>query len=183
MKKNLAAAAAIVLALGLAGCSVPGGKVADSNAKPAPAPVSEPSQAPEPVEEPAPADDMIAAYGEILTYVDMVSISVSTPAPYTPSESSMGHDLAAAIQFNVTITNGSDVQLQPMAYGTLSSGGAEGSEIFDTANGINGGPSTVILPGQTVTWPVAYSVNDPADLTMQISPSFEYIDAIFTTVQ
>jgi hypothetical protein len=41
----------------------------------------------------------------------------------------------------------------------------------------------VILPGESVTWRTAWSVADPASLTMQVAPSFAYEDAVFTNIQ
>ena len=46
-----------------------------------------------------------------------------------------------------------------------------------------GSPSTVILPGQSVTWKEAWSVADPNSLTMQIAPSWDYENAVFTNIQ
>lgn len=123
---------------------------------------------------------MTLGFGEIFTYENGVSISASAPAVYTPGKYAAGADQAQHITFNLTITNGSAEPLEPMAYGTLASAGTEGSQIFDTENNLNGGPSTVILPGGTITWAEAYSVADPASLILQIAPSFEYENAIFT---
>ena len=44
-------------------------------------------------------------------------------------------------------------------------------------------PTTVILPGESVTWRAAWSVADPNALTMQVAPSFEYQDATFTNIE
>lgn len=141
-------------------------------------------------EEPAPADELDEApvgnlaFGDTMVWDDGVELGVSAPEPFTPTEYASGADLPNNIVFTITITNNSDANLEPLAYSRLSSGGQEGSQIFDIDNpagDISMAPTTVILPGQSVTWKEAWSVADPASLTMQIAPSWDYEDAIFTT--
>ncbi|WP_350348907.1 DUF2510 domain-containing protein [Agromyces sp. G08B096] len=144
---------------------------------------AEESDAPEePVEQPAET----LAFGDTMVYEDDVELNVSAPAPYTPSEYAAGADQAANIVFTMTITNNSTENLDPLPMPQLSSGGQEASEIFDfTADGTDIGlpPTNVLLPGQSVTWQSAWSVADPASLTLQVAPGFLYEDAIFTNVQ
>ena len=183
MKMSISALA-LVAVLSLAGCaSVGAGDSADSNVEPSAAPSAEATS--EPTEETAP-DDGIFAFGEVKTYEDGVSISVSAPSPYTPTEYAAGADQANNVVFTLVITNGSDKPLEPIIYSRLSSGGVEGSTIFDSGNAVGEvsiSPTTVILPGQTVQWLEAWSIADPASITFQTSPSFEYEDAIFTNIQ
>ena len=115
-----------------------------------------------------------------------VQLSVSAPEPYTPSEFAAGADLPDNLVFTITIRNDSSENLEPTPFPQLSSGGQEASQIFDvSADGqeVSVPPTTVILPGQSVTWRAAWSVADPNALTMQVAPSFEYQDAIFTNIQ
>lgn len=139
----------------------------------------------EPVaDEPAPPADTNLAFGDTMVWEDNVELTVSAPEPFTPSEFAAGADLAHNIVFTITLTNNSAENLEPLPYSTLSSGGQEGSQIFDSGNSagdIGMAPTTVILPGQSVTWKEAWSVADPNSLTQQIAPNFEYQDAIFTT--
>ncbi|MWV48310.1 hypothetical protein GRS96_03345 [Rathayibacter sp. VKM Ac-2803] len=142
----------------------------------------------EPAEEapPAATDDLTVGFGETFTYTDGVTLSVSAPAEFTPTEYAAGADQAVNVVFTLTITNGSAQNLDPFTYADVSSGGVEASRIFDTdgvAGDISTSPSTVILPGGTVTWKEAYSLTDPASIVMQLSPSFDYQDAIFTNTQ
>lgn len=182
----LAVSAALAALLLLSGCSV----AATGGDSPKAPPAAEPSFAPEPTQEPEPApepNDMILAFGEAMTWEDGVSLSVSQPAPFTAGEYAAGVVPGQAqIVFTIVITNGSPAALDPMAYASVSSGGAEASAIFDSGNPageIGMGPTTTILPGQTVQWLEAYSVADPNAITFQVSPSFEYEDAIFTNIQ
>lgn len=176
----LAAAAATLL---LAGCMSPVAESSPPTASSSPA--AKPDPSPSFAESPEEEDDKPGTlpFGDAVTYEDGVSISVSAPTSFTPSEYAAGVEQANQILFSFTITNDSDANLQPSAYSRLASGGAEASMIFDSENGAGSGPSTVLLPGQTVTWTEGYSVADPASLVLQVSPSFDYADAIFTNVK
>ena len=145
------------------------------------APAENPSFAPD-APEPEAATDLNSGFGDAITYVDDVAISVSAPAEYVAGEYAAGNDQAAAVIFTLTITNNSDENLQPATYSRVSSGGVEASRIFDSGGAVDvsSSPNTVILPGGTVTWNEAYSVADPASIIFQIAPSFDYEDSIFT---
>lgn len=141
------------------------------------------------VETPEPAvDDMIAGFGEVFTYENEVSISVSAPTEFTPTEYAAGVTPGqVALLFTIVITNGTDAAIDPYAYESLASGGAQASAIFDFGNETYGNigetPQTSVLPGQTVQWLVGYSVADPASLTFEIAPGFEYQNVIYTNLQ
>lgn len=111
-----------------------------------------------------------------------LSLSVSTPTEYNPSESSAGGDtFDAAVTFEVTIENTGETPYDPsLFYSTLASGGVEGEEIFDSANGLNGSPSTPILPGASITFPVGYGLSDPSDITLQTTIDFDAAPVLWT---
>ena len=139
---------------------------------------------PAPDQEAAPVESL--SFGDTMAWENGVEMTVSAPEPYTPSEAAAGADQANHVVFTMTITNNSTENLQPLPYTRLSSGGQEGSQIFDaTADGGQIGipPITVILPGQSVTWQDAWSVADVDSLTMQTAPSFDYDDVVFTNTQ
>lgn len=180
MKKIIAGFGALVVALTLVGCGTTASTV-ENPAQPETTTVPEAASEPE-TQTPPPVDDMIFQFGETIEYEDGLGLSVSAPQPYTPTQYAAGGDAPNNIVFNVKITNNTTAPYEPGVYGTLASGGAEASQIFDTANGLDGGPMTPVLPGQTVEWAVGFNVIDPADLTYSVSPSFDYNAAIFTTV-
>ena len=139
----------------------------------------------EPAEEPDTAPVGNLAFGDTMVWEDNVELTVSAPEPYTPTEFAAGTTLPNNIVFTMTITNNSTENLEPLPFAQLSSGGQEASQIFDiTGDGEDVGvpPTTVILPGESVTWRTAWSVADPASLTMQVAPSFAYEDAVFTNI-
>ena len=125
------------------------------------------------------------AFGETMEWDDGVSMTVSEPEPFTPSDLAAGADQAVDLVFTLTITNDSSENVQPVVVSTLSSDGTEATRIFDI--GADGGqvgipPTTAILPGESITWREAWSVADEGSLTMQTSPSFQYEPAVFTNV-
>ncbi len=123
--------------------------------------------------------------GEAFTFRNgLGGVAVSVPPAFTPSVSAAGLEPGdQAVVFTITIVNGSTENYDPPALfsTSLQSGNREASEIFDTPNNVGGGsPSTAVLPGRESEFQVAYSVTNPTDLVMQVSPGFEYRDAIFT---
>lgn len=178
MRKSIyAPLVAIALAVGLAGC-VPISTVSQPTVKPEPSDtITAPSFAPEPEPEEKPTDNL--AFGEAATYDDGVSVSVSTPAPYTPDQYAAGADFPTSLSFTITITNGTGENLDAYAYTTITSGGQAGSQVFD---GNTSYPTGVILPGQTLSWVENWSVADPAAIVLSIQPGFDYDTAIFTNV-
>lgn len=140
-------------------------------------------------EEPAaeePVESLTAGFGETVAYEDGLEILVGAPTDFTPGEWSAGAEgFDSSVRFDVTITNGTAEAFDPSGvFLTASSGGREGSQVFDSENGLEGGPMTSILPGQSVTFPVAFAVADPADLVVQVAPGpWDYEDALFSNVE
>lgn len=167
----------ILLVSFIAGCAT----------QPAAAPDPEASAAaPVEAEVTPPAPDFSTIqFGEIFTYENNVSISVSAPAPFTPSQYAAKSDENAAFVFTIVLTNNSEAAIEPYTYESVSSGGAEAGTIFDMGNDIgNVGefPTTTVQPGQTVQWLVGYSLLDPAAITFDIQPGFEYEKTTFTNI-
>lgn len=139
--------------------------------------------------EPPAIDELVKQFGDVVTYKDGVSISVSAPTPFTPSNLDY-FPLAegeTAVILKVVLTNNSDKPFEPSALAQANSGGKPATYLSDYANpeygNVGGFPTTSILPGQTLEWFVGFGVADPADITLEISPTpFEYDNAIFTNV-
>jgi hypothetical protein len=128
-----------------------------------------------------PAGTETALFGETWEYTDGVALTVSAPEPFEPSDTALAEDAAAYVVFDVTITNGSDEPYEPLVITSVQSGSAEAEEVFDTASGLDGTPSTTVLPGREVMFQIGYGVADPDDLVLQITPGFEYEDAIYVS--
>lgn len=169
---------ALAVVLPLTGCATSGAVVKDIAASQAPKPTAVPT---------VKKEDGVHNFGDVKTYTDGVSLSVSEPAPFVPSDSAYGVVAGQSmVMFTVVLTNNSKKVLEPTPYTTVSSGGAEAEAIFDTENPIgNVGsiPQTAILPGQTVQWIEAFTVLDANSLTLESSPSYDYDKALFAYIK
>ena len=128
-------------------------------------------------------------FGETMTWDDGVALTVSVPEPYTPSEFAVGATRENTVVFTLTITNNSTEDLQPLPLPTLSSGDQEVSQVFDIGSDVFGPgddvgipPTATVEPGGSVSWRVAWSLDDPSSLTLEAAPSLLYPSATFTNV-
>lgn len=127
------------------------------------------------------------AFGETMTWDDGVALTVSAPEPYTPSEFAVGATRANHVVVTLTLTNGSTEDLQPLPLPSMSAGDQEVSQIVDLGNDLLGPaddvgipPTATIEPGASISWRVAWSVDDPSSLTLQVAPHLLYPSATFT---
>lgn len=166
----------VIIAISVAGCSTPATATPDPAASSAAAPEKEEA----PVETPS-----IPAFGDTVSYEDGLSISVSTPSDYVPSELAAGSvEGQPSVVFEFVFTNNSTENFDPaLVFATASSGGVEAPGIFDTSEGIGFPPSTTVLPGQTIKWLQAFSTADPAAITLEVSVGFSNDPAIFTNIK
>ena len=167
-------AAAGLFALGaLTGCTVGGAAQTDTKASAA----SKPSAAAS-----SPSNPLQKKLGEVVTYKDGLSVSVSPPSPYTPSAEAAGvQDGATNIVFNVVITNNSKKNVDVGGFPTVNSGGTQASSITDLGANVGVSPATTLLPTQKITFQDAFSVKDAGDITYLITPGIGYDQAIFTS--
>lgn len=123
------------------------------------------------------------SFGEVVTYEDGISVSVSKPADYQPSELADGMiEGQPVVIFEFVITNNSEEAFDPtFAMATVESGGSEGSGVFDTSNDVGFPPQTSVLPGQTVKWNQAWSVADPSNITLEIQVGLGRDKSIFSS--
>lgn len=136
---------------------------------------------PDEVPEPSGADSMVVGLGDTFTWEDGTTALIEAPQPFQKSEwAAGGEGYSNVISFKVTVTNGSDVPLDAsFTSPNVTSGEREGDEIFDDE--VGGGPTSDILPGRTVTFTVAYGVDDPADIVAEFAPTWDHQTAYWTT--
>lgn len=110
-------------------------------------------------------------FGDTAAYPDGLSVTVSDPKDYTPSSTSFGSEgYPNSVQFTVKIVNKTGNSFDPsLLYASIQSGNTEGEQIFDSAKGLEGAPSTTVLDGRESTFPIAFGVQDPADLVLEIN--------------
>lgn len=125
-------------------------------------------------------DDGLEQLGSAYTWDDGLSVTVSTPAPYKPSEYAAGHEgFDTFIVLDVTVVNRTGRVWDPsMFMATVQSANQEGSQIFDSEN-LPAKPSTKLLDGREVTFKLAFGVADSSDLVVEVTPDFEHQSVLF----
>lgn len=123
--------------------------------------------------------------GQTAHYSNGVELTVSELRDYTPSDTaSLSSDPALSNHRVVTVTirNGSDAPLDPTVLFNGNSGGRAIDEIFDSENKIDGGLTLgSIQPGQEVSFEAAFSMADPANLSLDVNMGYSYDDLTFTS--
>ena len=187
MKRSIIAIIGATAALSLTACGLapeasdPPAPPSSSSSEVTPEPWTEeatPDEVPEPSSE---ADSMVVGLGETFTWEDGTTARIEAPQPFQKSEwAAGGEGYSNVISFKVTVTNGSDAPLDAsFTSPNVTSGEREGDEIFDDE--VGGGPTSSILPGRTVTFTVAYGVDDPADIVAEFAPTWDHQTAYWTT--
>lgn len=174
---SITAAALLLAGLALTGCAQTGGATT-SRDEPAAAVASD---------APAPAQPDVTPFGGTFTYEDGVALTVAAPAPYTPSQYAAGATHPNNVTITFTVVNGSDATLELLSMPEVTSGGVKGESITDLSNDTVAlepfGGNADVLPGQSFSWTMAYSLADAADVTVSIAPTpFTYDAAIFSTL-
>lgn len=137
-----------------------------------------PSETPTPTPTP---EDGPRKFGARFTYEDGLTVIVAKPVPFQPSEYSAAEEAPAYLSFKMTIINGTGKRYDPSLFQvSVQSNDTEAGEVYDSANGFEGAPSTTVLPGRESSFKVGFGVANPKDLVVQATPGFEYDDAIFT---
>ncbi|GHF22489.1 hypothetical protein [Pseudolysinimonas yzui] len=168
---RMASAAALVLvSVMLTGC------VSGSPSTNTPTGTNRPAETTE-----APPEAGNPVFGDSFEWSDGLAITVSAPAGYQPSASAYAPEAAAYVVFTVTIVNGSDENYEPAFTASMQSGNTESEQVFDIDQGVSGGPTTTLLPGREVTFPLAFGVSDPEDLVLEVGIDFAHDTAIFTS--
>lgn len=128
----------------------------------------------------ATAIDGVLQFGDTAEFEDGLRLTVSEPrTDYVPSEyaSRLDESLTDYVAFTVTIENGTSEPFEPLFYAEGNSGGKAVDQIFDSEQNIGSAPSGRILPGESVTFDVAFGVADPASVTLDVSADFDH-DAV-----
>lgn len=126
----------------------------------------------------------VTRFGEAAKLDSGVSVAVGRPTSYTPGKyaatrkGTYDPDNGKAVQFSVTITNGGSKNFDPSIFdATANSGGQEALTIIDDTVGLP--PRTTLTPGKSVTFPVAFQVKDPSDVTMDVEVDFDHDPVTF----
>lgn len=121
-----------------------------------------------PTEEP-PAEEADVAFGEVFEYEDGLTVSVSEPAIFLPSATSVNGGEPEFVTFQVSVVNGSAADVAPEEFSiTVGSGDGEAGEVMDPDAGISGPPDGVVAPGSETAWPLAFGVFDSGDVLVRV---------------
>ena len=191
MKKLTCTAAVAAVALTLSACGTAtqakaGGDATGTNRPASSASSSSTSSssssAPEEVVETEAPQDTELTFGESATFDDGLVLNVSKPKVFKPSQYAAKDKAKAYVKFTITLVNKTGATFDPaLVYATVQSANVEASTVYDSENGLDGGPSTKLLKGREAKWQVAFGVEDPKDLVMEINPgAFEYADILYT---
>jgi len=123
---------------------------------------------------------IVAQLGSGYTYADGLSIAVSRPKRFSPSETAVGVEAKKATAlFELTLTNKTERNVDPnLITVTASSGGVEASGVFDAEKRIGGAPQTTVRSGKSITWKQAFSLANLNDITMDVNPDFTRYDTV-----
>jgi hypothetical protein len=178
MKRTTAAIAIAGLAFTLTACAAQSGAKSDGSATGTNRPTT--TVTTKPVE--TTAAPVNPKLGKAYTWKDGLAVTISAPAAFIPSNTSMVDPAAAYVTFTVTVVNGTAANFDPSMFSTsFQSTNVEGKEVYDSAKNIGGAPSTTLLPGREVQFTIGYGVADPADIVLEVTPDFAHDAAIFTS--
>lgn len=129
------------------------------------------------------AGDGTQKFGDSYKYEDGLTVTVSKPAKFKPSDVSfVSKPQKNYRQFTITVVNKTGKPYDPSMFtASLQSGNEEMEEIFDSAKGFEGSPTTKVLNGRETKFKIGFGAADPADMVLEVAPGFEYESAIFTS--
>lgn len=187
MKRTFATLVALSATVAVAGCSGTQTKATAPTAtvtvtaapKPTPAPTPSTSAPSESFTAPANSNAPVQ-WGHVNVWKDGLGVSVSQPSNFKPSSGATGAGKYNFI-FTVTIVNKTGAAYEPRQFqATALSGNAEAESIFDAYQGVPTMPQTMLLDGRELKMKVAFAVANPDDITVQVTPGFNWSPALFT---
>ncbi len=94
----------------------------------------------------------------------------------------MGGKEKANVRFEIVIVNKTGKMFDPsMVSISMQSGNSEAEQIYDSAGGLSGSPSTPLLDGREAKFSVGFNVALATDLVMSVHTDFEHEATIFTS--
>ena len=159
-----------VAALALAACGAAPSPTATTAPAPAPAPTvstAAPTPAASPSSTPDETGESVYKFGQ--TTKTKGTLKIDAPVPFMPSSTAMpgGQDSA---KFKVKLTNTMDrpVPATAMMF-SATVNGEPAEQVFDSAKGLNGTPDSMILPGRSITFSIAFVGPADGDWTVDAS--------------
>ncbi|MGA4507262.1 hypothetical protein ACQB6R_06060 [Propionibacteriaceae bacterium G1746] len=188
MRKFITLGATVSVAILFAGCTgiaaspsavEPSGDNRPASSASATTAASSTTDAPTTESSPTPTSDLVKPFGSSMTWEDNLSVTVSKPAAFKPSEYSQEKGFSQYVVFDITIVNKTGQPWDPaMFYATLQSSNEEAPQVYDSEK-LGNRPSTKLLNSREVKFKIAFAVKNPADLVMEVRPDFEHNAALY----
>lgn len=118
-----------------------------------------------------------AKFGDTVKFDSGVIITVSKGKVFKPSADAFRFDgkpvKGTAMVFTVTVKNGSSEPVNGMGITANATSGTETAEfIIDIKTDYVAASSATIMPGKTIIYKVPFDVQNPKDVTIDMSPDF-----------
>jgi hypothetical protein len=176
-----AAAGAVLVLVGLAGCAQAPTLVSGAGATTLPAGAASPASAS------ASSAQLAAKLGGQVKFPDGLAVATSAPTKFTPAGTAAGFTSGhQGVKIILTVVNGTGAPFNAvLVSATLTYGetGEKAEAVFDSQNRVGCSFQQKILPGKKATAVCGFSVPKPglADLQLQVSlGDFQHEPAIFT---
>ncbi|SFR23780.1 hypothetical protein SAMN04488564_107144 [Lentzea waywayandensis] len=123
-------------------------------------------------------------WGKRYSWANGLSVDVAAPVACTPGQYAAPPNIARAVKFEITITNGTSAAFETalMSVGTDAQfNGQKADMVFDSSGGCDSTfDSATVLPGKTYTFHVAYAVGaQPGEMQLVFEPTFNSDKAAF----
>jgi len=123
-------------------------------------------------------------WGKRYSWANGLSVDVAAPVACTPGQYAAPANIARAVKFEITITNGTSAAFETalMSVGTDAQfNGQKADMVFDSSGGCDSTfDSATVLPGKTYTFHVAYAVGaQPGEMQLVFEPTFNADKAAF----
>lgn len=123
-----------------------------------------------------------AGFGGTFTWGDGLVASVAAPKTFTPSDTAAARPAKAYQQFEITVTNKTGAAYDPSSLQIgVQSGSTESNQVFDSEKGVGSAPSTTVLDGRQIIFTVAFGVEDPKDIVVDVQPGYDYEPGLFSS--
>ncbi|WP_192808725.1 serine/threonine-protein kinase [Actinomadura montaniterrae] len=130
---------------------------------------------------------IILDFGKTYVYSDKLTVRIGKPERITPTAfAAVSMKTKYYVMFAITVTNRTSKPYSPSSfYATLQNANREMQQVFDSGRPdkymLSGNPNTSLLPGREVAWSIAFGVNDPNDLILEIAADSNRGKVIFKT--
>lgn len=130
----------------------------------------------------AATDEAPLAFGQTKVFDDGLSLTVSQPVEFEPSEYAATSKAPSYVGFKVTLHNGTGSSFDPSSFhASMQSGSTDEDQVFDSAKGLDGPPSTQLLDGRDSVFTIGFGAEDVTDLVLDLNVDYEHPNVIYVS--